>query len=102
MRKLAYISLIAGFSASSVSAEDKVVSKPKVYSDVVACRTIADAGARLACFDAASKLLEEATESRNIVILDKGEVRKTKRNSNRLRVSLPLCSHWGTADTSLR
>lgn len=96
MKKLAYTVLIAGFSTTSASAADKVVNRPKVYSDVVACRALADAGARLECFDAASKLLEEATESRNIVILDKGEVRKTKRSL--FGFSLPKIPFFGGDD----
>lgn len=80
MPKLTYLALIAALSPVAVSAAEKDVNRPKVYNDVVACRALGDSTARLQCFDAASKALEEATESRQIVILDRSEVRKTKRS----------------------
>jgi hypothetical protein len=100
MPKLTYAVLIAGLCASSAYAAETTVNRPKVYSDIVACRALADAAARLACFDAASKLLEEATESRQVVLLDQGEVRKTKRSL--FGFSLPKIPFFGESDEEFK
>ncbi len=96
MPKLTYAVLIAGLCATTAHAAETTVNRPKVYSDIVACRALADAAARLACFDAASKSLEEATESRQVVLLDQGEVRKTKRSL--FGFSLPKIPFFGESD----
>lgn len=80
MTKITYAVLVATFCASPAIAADKQVNRPAVYSDIVACRALPDASARLTCYDAAAKALEDATENRQIVMLDQGEVRKTKRS----------------------
>ncbi len=74
------VALTMMLSAPAFAKDDNKVSRPKVYTDVVSCRAIADSDARLACFDAASKNLEDATEARTVVILDQKEVKKTKRS----------------------
>jgi len=96
MPKLTYAVLIAGLCASSAHAAETTVNRPKVYSDIVACRALADAAARLQCYDAASKSLEEATESRQVVLLDQGDVRKTKRSL--FGFSLPKIPFFGESD----
>jgi hypothetical protein len=100
MPKLTYAVLIAGLCASSAHAAETTVNRPKVYRDIVACRALADAAARLQCFDAASKLLEEATESRQVVLLDQGEVRKTKRSL--FGFSLPKIPFFGESDEEFK
>jgi hypothetical protein len=96
MPKLTYAVLIAGLCATTAHAAETTVNRPKVYSDIVACRALADAAARLACFDAATKSLEEATETRQIVMLDQGEVRKTKRSL--FGFSLPQIPFFGESE----
>lgn len=96
MPKLTYVVLIAGLCVSSAHAAEATVNRPKVYSDIVACRALADAAARLECYDAASKSLEEATESRQVVLLDQGDVRKTKQSL--FGFSLPKISFFGESD----
>lgn len=96
MPKLTYAVLIAGLCATTAHAAESTVNRPKVYSDIVACRALADATARLECFDTASKSLEEATENRQIVLLDQGEVRKTKRSL--FGFSLPKIPFFGESE----
>lgn len=49
-------------------------------SNVTACRSIAAAEARLACFDRASADLEQAMSSRSVVVLSADQVRETHRS----------------------
>lgn len=93
MTKLTYVVLLAALCAPAYAAE---VNRPKVYSDIVACRAISDAAARLQCFDAAATALETATENRQVVMLDQSEVRKTKRSL--FGFSLPKIPFFGESD----
>ena len=43
------------------------------------CRAIAEAGARLACFDKQAALLSEASDHRELVITNREELRKARR-----------------------
>ena len=80
MNKLTFAILLAAMCAPSVHAAEKEIVRPKVYTDIVACRSITDASARLQCFDNATQALETATENRQVVMLDQGEVQKTKKS----------------------
>jgi hypothetical protein len=96
MPKMTYAVLVTALCASSAHAADKEINRPKVYSDIVACRALADTAARLQCFDAAAKAFEDAAENRQIVMLDQGEVRKTKRSL--FGFSLPKIPFFGESD----
>lgn len=81
MTKFARFAICAALISAPVIAKDNDdVAKPQVYLDLVQCKAIADSAARLACFDAASARMEQAAEAKDIVILDRAEVRKTKRS----------------------
>ena len=80
------LSIIALLSLQS-SSELPVTENAKVVQDVTACRAIEDAEDRLACFDAASQSLEAATESKEVVVVERAEVEKTKRK--RFGLSIP-------------
>jgi hypothetical protein len=76
-----YILLLAFIAATpTVAKDDDDVARPQVYIDLVQCKDIADGAARLACYDAASAKMQQAAEAKDIVILDRAEVRKTKRS----------------------
>ena len=94
MTKLTYAVLLAALCAPSAFAAE--VNRPKVYSDIVACRALTDSAARLKCFDAAAMALETATENRQVVMLDQSEVRKTKRSL--FGFSLPKIPFFGESD----
>jgi hypothetical protein len=64
----------------AVAKDDDDVARPQVYIDLVQCKDIADGAARLTCYDAASAKMRQAAEAKDIVILDRAEVRKTKRS----------------------
>jgi hypothetical protein len=64
--------------ASADNGED--AAKPQIYTELVQCRQITDDSQRLACFDAASAKMEQATAAKDIVVLDRTEVKKTKRS----------------------
>ena len=51
----------------------------KQVSDLQACRALSDSAARLACYDRAADALTTATASQEIVIVERSEVRKTRK-----------------------
>lgn len=73
--------VLAALAATPLAAKEKDdVAKPEVYLELVRCKQVADSAQRLACFDAASAKLVQAAEGKDIVILDRTEVRETKRS----------------------
>lgn len=53
---------------------------PNVVSSLLECRRIADPAQRLACFDSASAAFDQARTNRDIVVVDREEVRNTRRS----------------------
>jgi hypothetical protein len=65
-------------SAAGASAQDRTADNPLV-SNLVGCRGQADDQARLRCYDAAAAALAEATSAGAVVVIDREEVRRTRR-----------------------
>lgn len=66
--------------AAAAPAKDKAPPPPpQAWQDMVKCRQIADANARLACFDAQVAKLEQAASNGDLVLADRESVRKTRR-----------------------
>jgi hypothetical protein len=55
-------------------------ARSSVVDDLAACRAVADPAARLACFDKTAAALIAARERKDVVVLDREEVRKTRRS----------------------
>ena len=52
---------------------------PKIFQDVIQCRSIADNAARLACFDRSVGTLATAQANRDLYVADKDAVREARR-----------------------
>ena len=52
---------------------------PKIFSDVIQCRAIADAAQRLACFDQNVGALAAAQQNRDLFVADKDAMREARR-----------------------
>jgi len=85
------------FAAKSPPSMDQAGSQMVI--DVTACRKITDSAARLACYDASVSKLADATERKDVVVLDREDVRKTKRSLFGFNVpSLPFFGGGKDAD----
>lgn len=78
-------SVAAGLAALLMSvpalAQDKKAPEgTPLIDEVTACQTQTDAASRLACYDRTVARLRAATERRDLVVLDKQEVRRTRRS----------------------
>jgi hypothetical protein len=69
---------------------------PELFEALDSCRSIADDAKRLACFDSSAAKLSAAVDSKQIVVIEEKEVKKTKRSLFGFR--LPDLSIFGGND----
>lgn len=53
--------------------------RPEIFTNLLQCRAIADNAQRLACFDRQVGAMEAAAQRDEVVVLDKGELSKTRK-----------------------
>ena len=76
---------LACLSGTAVAAETPNALKP-----LLQCRSVADSAARLACYDGQADQLKRATDSSDIMVVDKADVQKARRSV--FGLSLPSLS----------
>jgi hypothetical protein len=69
-------------SAASAAAQTPAPTRqsPAVVSDVLGCRALTDASARLACFDRAVAALGAAQTTGDLVTVDRQDLRKARKS----------------------
>lgn len=65
--------------AGAAMAADAPKPRAAALQAVVDCRKIADAGERLACYDAATGALETAERAGDVVVVDRAQVQEAQR-----------------------
>ena len=75
MRSAIMASLIIAPLAPAAAAEPE---RPPILSRVVQCRSITDPTERLACFDREVAAMDAAEASKQLVIMDRQQIRKTR------------------------
>jgi hypothetical protein len=77
------LSIAAALAALPAAAEAQgqraPAARPEAFEALVRCRAIADAAARLSCFDSAAANLQQAAERRDLVVVDREQVRENRR-----------------------
>jgi hypothetical protein len=71
---------VAGLAVARPKGPTMPAGHAEAYDALLKCRTIADDAARLRCFDQATAALQQAAERRDIVIVDREQVRQTRRS----------------------
>lgn len=73
--------ILAALPATAAAAQDPPAAqqRPELFEALVRCRAITEDVARLQCFDAAAANLQQATERRDLVIVDRQQVRESRR-----------------------
>jgi hypothetical protein len=67
-------------AAAPAAAQDMPkTSTPKLFEDVVQCRSIQDSAARLACYDRGVAALETAQKSNELYVADKAAMKEARR-----------------------
>jgi hypothetical protein len=83
MKALATSSIIiciAGAAASPALAKDKPAPASPLVTAIDRCRQISDGAQRLACYDNAAGALVKATNSGEVSVVDRSEVRRVRRS----------------------
>jgi hypothetical protein len=68
----------AGAAAPAV-AQQETPQRPQTLTQVIACRALQSAEERLACYDRTVAALDAAEASRELVVMDRSQVRRTRR-----------------------
>lgn len=77
-RKILVVAGAALLAPAGLPAAEPV-AKPEAFEALLRCRSIAESEARLACFDGAAASLQAAAESREVVVVDRQQIRDSKR-----------------------
>jgi len=92
------LSLLAAATASTLAfAQPKGESRSQMLQELVDCRKLADDSARLACYDKASASLDQAEQKGDIVVVDREQARKVRRQA--FGFSLPSISLFEKGET---
>jgi len=95
---LLFVLLLAGPSAMAGAqrGNDAAPARPQSFEALVRCRAIAEDAARLACFDQAAAALQTAQERRELVVVDRQQVREGRRRL--FGLALPRIPIFGGGD----
>ncbi|WP_146150935.1 hypothetical protein [Allosphingosinicella deserti] len=78
---LALGALAALFPVTSVAAKpQKQQARPELFEAVVRCRGVSESAARLKCFDDTTAMLQQAADRRDLVVVDKTQVREARKS----------------------
>lgn len=62
---------------------------PSALNPLLQCRSISDASARLTCYDGQVDSLRKATDSNDVLVINRGEIQKARRSIFGLTLSTP-------------
>jgi hypothetical protein len=92
---LVVLGLIATVPASAQKKMPKTAT-PKLFENVVQCRSIQDSAARLACYDSNVAALETAQKSNELYVADKAAMKEARKGL--FGFSLPNIKIFGDED----
>lgn len=87
----------AAAGATAATAQPKDEGRAHILQELVDCRKLTDDAARLACYDNASTTLEQAEQKGDIVVVDREQARKVRRQA--FGLSLPSISLFEKGET---
>ena len=81
LRQILLATLLAGLPAAAATAQSSgaPAQRPQPFEALVRCRAITGDAERLACFDRAAASLQAAAERRDLVVVDRQQVRESRR-----------------------
>lgn len=86
MRRWIGLGAVSGLALVAAAAGARQPNQPAAAGDnqalaaLLQCRALTDSAARLACYDKAAGAIADATASKSLVVLDREQVRKTRRS----------------------
>ena len=99
MRPVLALSLLAAAAAAGTVAvaQPKGEGRAQIVQELAGCRQITDNAARLACYDKTAATLEQAEAKGDIVIVDRDQARKVRRQA--FGFSMPSISLFEKGET---
>jgi hypothetical protein len=88
--------LLSCGSATEANAAGEGTSATKTIDALTSCRTVADSQERLACYDRATDTIIAARTRKDLIVMDKAEVRETRKGL--FGFSLPKVRIFGKDD----
>lgn len=79
MLRLLVVIPALSIAASAAAADRKPLPRPALLKELVDCRSVTDAAARLQCYDATVAKVDAAEQAKELVIVDHAEVKKARR-----------------------
>lgn len=80
----------------TVAAEPTSANRPDAFTKLLACRSVTDAKARLACYDERVAAMEAAAARNELVVADRAQIRKARRSL--FGLTLPRLDIFGGGD----
>ena len=80
MRFWIFAALLATSATAATAKERKPAATPPQMQALIACRSETNDVARLQCYDRAAAALADATAKGNVVVIDKEDVKRTRRS----------------------
>jgi hypothetical protein len=99
-KPLIFLALLLGFAGPLRAQPTEGQQRPELFEALVRCRAVADNAARLACFDSAAAALEQAAARRDVVVVDRAQVRETRRRL--FGLALPRLPIFGSGEAVQR
>ena len=72
--------LLCAVTFASAAWGEKAHSRPELFSRLLDCRAITENAQRLACYDQSVGAVEEAEKKKDLVVVDRKEIRETKKS----------------------
>jgi hypothetical protein len=89
--------VVAAAVLFSLISTIQAMAQTQPLTSLIACRAINQAAERLACFDASAAVLGDAINNNGLVVMDKSEVRNTRRSL--FGYALPKIALFGNKGT---
>ena len=88
--------VLLALPAAALAQAEPRQARPESFEALIRCRAIADEAARLRCFDQATAALQAAAERRDVVVVDRAQVRESRRRL--FGLALPRLPIFGGGD----
>jgi len=80
MKTKALLALGLTITGAATAAPPPLPASSAAVDTLLACLDVADAGARLTCFETQARALKAATARKDVIVIDQAEIQKTKRS----------------------
>ena len=70
----------AGLLLATAASAERKPNRPELFTKLIDCRAITENSRRLACYDSAAGALEEAEKKKDLVVVDRKEIRETRKS----------------------